>query len=152
MVRRHLVQFFAILSGQNDKILKNGPHFQIRHTKIDAGAKFHPNQRNMFFDQNLAILRGRNDKFFKNGPHFQILQWKIDLSAKFQPNLGNLFFEQNLAIFCHFWGVKITIFLKTDHIFKFGTQKLIRVQNFSQIRELVFRPKFWHFLPFLGSK
>ena len=43
--------------GQNDNFFKNGPRFQIRHPKIDPGANFQPNRRNLVFDQNWGIFR-----------------------------------------------------------------------------------------------
>ena len=51
-------QYFLLLMGgdQNDNFLKNGPRFQIRHPKIDPGAKFQPNRRNLIFNQNFGIF------------------------------------------------------------------------------------------------
>ena len=48
---------FAIFGGvKTTQIFKNSHHFQMRAPKIVVHAKFHPNQRNFFFDQSLAIF------------------------------------------------------------------------------------------------
>ena len=83
MYKQTLVSLFCHIIchfwGQNEKIFKNEPHFQIRDPKIVLGSKFQPNRRNLFFfNQNFAIFGGQNERIFKNGPYFLIRHHKID--------------------------------------------------------------------------
>ena len=57
---------FCHFRGQNYKMFKNGPHFQILQTKTVPGTKFQPNQRNY----NILTFWGQNNKLFKNDKMF----------------------------------------------------------------------------------